>query len=118
MDLTREPVAIARSAAEEIRALNHRTINRGAFEEPSEIYSTVGGLAQTVQGVPQAIQQIWGHLRAMRDDDVIRMDNDTDVATAAEEARQELDEARKLLAQAGRKLDRASSVLAHMGGQW
>jgi hypothetical protein len=118
MDLTREPVTIARSAAEEIRALNHRTINRGAFEEPSEIYSTVGGLAQTVQGMPQAIQQIWGHLHAMRDDDAIRMDNDTEASLEVERVRMELDEARKHLAQAAKKLDRASSVLAHMGGQW
>jgi hypothetical protein len=118
MNLNREPAAIARSAAEEIRALNHRTLGAHAFEEPSEIYSTVGELKQAVWGMPQAIEQIWGELRAMRDASSIRMDNGSDVTEAAETARQELNEARKLLAQAGVALDRATSVLSHMGGQW
>lgn len=118
MNLNREPATIARSAAEEIRALNHRTIARSAFEEPSEIYSTVNELKQTVWGMPQAIEQIWGELRTMRDADAIRMDNGTDVNEEAEKARVELNGARQLLAQAGAALDRATNTLAHMGGQW
>lgn len=118
MNLNREPAAIARSAAEEIRALNHRTLGARAFEEPSEIYSTVGELKQAVWGIPQAIEQIWGELRAMRDADAIRIDNGTDVGGETEKARLELNEARQLLAQAGAALDRATSVLSHMGGQW
>lgn len=118
MDLNREPAAIARSAAEEIRTLNHRTLGRRSFEEPSEIYSTVNELKQAVWGMPQAIEQIWGELKAMRDGDVIRMDNSTDVAEEVEQARQQLNEARQLLAQAASALDRATSVLSHMGGQW
>lgn len=58
MNLNREPAAIARSAAEEIRALNHRVINGSAFEEPSDIYCTVGEIKQAVWGMPQAIEQI------------------------------------------------------------
>lgn len=54
----------------------------------------------------------------MRDADTIRMDNGSDVHGEAEKARQELDEARQLLAKAGVALDRATSVLSHMGGQW
>ena len=118
MDLNREPATIARNAAEEIRALNHRTLGTHAFEEPSQIYSTINEIKQTVWGMPQAIEQIWGELRTMRDADSIRMDNGTDVTEAAEEARQELNEARQLLAQAGQALDRATRVLSHMGGQW
>ncbi|MGW0577749.1 hypothetical protein ACWD25_17645 [Streptomyces sp. NPDC002920] len=118
MNLNREPATIARSAAEEIRALNHRTIGGNAFEEPSGIYSTVGEIKQAVWGMPQAIEQIWGELRAMRDADSIRMDNGTTVAEEAETARQHLNEARQLLAQAGKALDRATGILSHMGGQW
>ena len=118
MNLDREPAAIARAASEEIRTLNHRTIGQRAFEEPSAVYSTVNELKQAVWGMPQAIEQIWGELRAMRDAEVIRMDNDTDATEGAEEARQELNEARQLLAQAATALDRATSVLSHMGGQW
>ena len=118
MDLNREPVTIARSAAEEIRALNHRTLGTHAFEEPSEIYSTINEVKQTVWGMPQAIEQIWGELRTMRDADSIRMDNGADVTQAAEEARQELNEARQFLAKAGIALDRATGILSHMGGQW
>jgi hypothetical protein len=118
MNLNREPAAIAQAAAEEIRTLNHRTLGRHAFEEPSAIYSTVNELKQAVWGMPQAIEQIWGELKAMRDQSVIRMDNGTDAARGVEEARQELNEARQLLAQAGAALDRATSVLSRMGGQW
>jgi hypothetical protein len=118
MNLHRKPVVIAQAAAEEIQALNHRTLGARAFEEPSEIYSTVGELKQAVWGMPQAIEQIWGELRAMRDADTIRMDNGADADGETEKARLELNEAHQLLAQAGAALDRATSVLSHMGGQW
>jgi hypothetical protein len=118
MNLNREPATIARSAAEEIRALNHRTINGNAFEEPSDIYRTVGEIKQAVWGMPQAIEQIWGELRTMRDADTIRMDNGANAAEEVEKSQQELNEARQLLDQAGKALDRATSVLSHMGGQW
>jgi hypothetical protein len=118
MNLNREPAAIARAAAEEIRTLNHRTLGQHAFDEPSAIYSTVNELKQAVWGMPQAIEQTWRELKAMRDEGAIRMDNGTEADEGAEEARQELNEARQLLAQAGAALDRATSVLSHMGGQW
>ncbi|MCX4707081.1 hypothetical protein [Streptomyces sp. NBC_01373] len=118
MNLNREPATIARSAAEEIRALNHRTLGTRAFEEPSQIYSTINELKQAVWGMPQAIEQIWGELRTMRDAGTIRMDNGSDITEAAETARQELNDARQLLAQAGQALDRATGILSHMGGQW
>jgi len=118
VNLDREPAAIARSAAEEIRALNHRTLGTHAFEEPSQIYNTINEVKQAVWGMPQAIEQSWCELRTMRDAGNIRMDNDTDVAEGAEKARQELNDARQLLAQAGQALDRATQTLSHMGGQW
>lgn len=118
MDLNREPATIARSAAEEIRALNHRTLGARAFEEPSQVYSTVNEVKQAVWGMPQAIEQIWGELRTMRDAGSIRMDDGSDVTEAAEKARLELDDARQLLAQASQSLNRATQILSRMGGQW
>jgi hypothetical protein len=118
MNLNREPAAIARDAAEEIRALNHRTGNGRSFEEPAAIYSTVGALGQVVRGMPQAIEQIWRELKVMRDEDAIRMDNLSDPVEGAEKARQDLNDARQHLAQASTALDRATSTLSHMGGQW
>lgn len=118
MNLNRQPAAIARVAAEEIRALNHRTLGTHAFEEPSEIYSTVGELKQAVWGMPQAIQQIWVELRTLRDENAIRMDNGSNVKEEVEKAREHMNEARQLLAQAGQALERATSTLSHMGGQW
>jgi hypothetical protein len=118
VNLSREPAAIARSAAEEIRALNHRTLGTHAFEEPSQIYSSINEVKQAVWGMPQAIEQIWGELRTMRDAGAIRMDNGADVTEEAEKVRQELNDARQLLAQAGQALDRATQTLSRMGGQW
>ena len=118
MNLNREPSTIARAAAEEVRALNHRTLDAHVFDEPSQIYNTVNELKQAVWGMPQAIEQTWGELRTMRDADAIRMDNGSSVSEEAEKARLELNEARQLLAKAGAALDRATGVLSHMGGQW
>lgn len=118
MNLNRDASAIANAAAEEVRALNHRTFDAQAFNEPADVYRTVSNLTQLVQGLPQAIEQTWKRLRAMEQDGAIRMDNGTDVAKAMEEARQEWNAARQSLATASDFLNRGTQVLSHMGGQW
>lgn len=118
MNLDREASTIADAAAEEVRALNHRTFDTEAFNEPADVYRTVNNLTRLVHGLPQAIEQTWKRLRMMEQDEVIRMDNGTSVQDEMEEARQQLGEARRLLAEAGSQLDRATQTLSHMGGQW
>jgi hypothetical protein len=118
MNLNREPATIAQAAAEEIRALNHRSLDAGAFEQPADVYRTVEALAALAHGLPQAIEQTWKQLRAMEQDGAIRMDNGTDVSAEMEKIRLALSEARRLLATGGGFLRDASAALSHMGGQW
>jgi len=118
MDLNREPVAIAQAAAEEIRALNHRSLDAGVFEQPADVYRTVDSLTALVRGLPQAIEQTWRQLRAMEQDGAVRMDNGTDVAAEMERVRLALSEARRRLVAGGSYLGDAGQVLSHMGGQW
>lgn len=118
MNLDREASAIADAAAEEVRTLNHRTFDAEAFKEPADVYRTVSNLTRLVHGLPQAIEQTWKRLRMMEQGEVIRMDNGSDVQEEMEKARQQLGEARRMLAEAGSQLDNATQTLAHMGGQW
>lgn len=118
MNLNREPVVIAQAAAEEIRTFNHRSLDAGAFEQPSDIYRTVNALTQLVQFMPQAIEQTWKQLRAMEQDGAIRMDNGADVTADMERVRLALSEARRLIATGSGFLNDAGQALSHMGGQW
>lgn len=118
MNLDREASAIADAAAEEVRTFNHRTFDAEAFKEPADVYRTVNNLTRLVHGLPQAIEQTWKRLRMMEQDEVIRMDNGTDVAEEMEKVRQQLSHTRQKLAEAGSALDRATQTLSHMGGQW
>lgn len=118
MNLNREPAAIVDSAAEELRALNHRTIDLHAFQEPADVYRVVNELTRLVQYLPQAIEQAWKTLRAMEEAGAIRMDNDTDVNAEMEKAWKQLSEARRLVATGGGFLNDATQTLSHMGGQW
>jgi len=118
MNLNREPVAIAQAAAEEVRALNHRSLDAGAFEQPADVYRTVEALAALTHGLPQAIEQAWKQLRAMEQGEAIRMDNGTDLAAEMDRARLALSEARRLLATGGGYLREAAQPLSHMGGKW
>jgi hypothetical protein len=118
MNLNREPVIIAQSAADEIRTFNHRTIDTQAFEQPADAYRTISALAQLVQGLPQAIEQTWKQLRAMEKSGSIRMDDLSGVDAAMEEARLALSEARRLIATGGGYLGQAAKPLSHMGDQW
>lgn len=118
MNLNREPQAIANAAAEEVRTLNHRTIDLKAFQEPADVYRVVNELTRLVHYLPQAIEQTWKSLRVMEQADVIRMDNGSDVEAEMEKVRQGLSEARQTLASAGTLLDRTTQLLSHMGGRW
>ncbi|WP_228981448.1 hypothetical protein [Streptomyces sp. DH12] len=94
MDLDRTPDQIARAASEEIRALNHRTLAPGAFHgddgfrgvAPARLSSTVQGILELTQRLPQTMQQLRRGLRQLEEEQAIRMttgrDPDEEVATA------------------------------------
>jgi hypothetical protein len=54
-------------AAEAVRALNHATINPGAYSYPGDVYSMIGELQTLAQRLPQALGQAVDALEAMDD---------------------------------------------------
>lgn len=109
MDLTRTPSEIASAAAEEVRALNHRTLDSNAFTYPSDVYSTVGGVDRLLAGLPQALEQLRAHLARMAATGNVKADDgDTDGRLAA--AHLELTDAANALRQAQGAVGRAHNA--------
>jgi hypothetical protein len=87
MNLDRDPSAMANAAAEEVRALNHRTLNPAdAFQEPSDLYDVANGLKLILERLPQALQQLSKGLNRYDDADVLRMDDGSNPAVGAARA--------------------------------
>jgi hypothetical protein len=118
VDLNRTPARIADAAAEEIRALNHRTINEDAFDEPAHVYSAIVNLDGLLQGLPQALEQIQHALNGMEKRGEVRMDNGSDPAVSVTEACQALGRVRSHIAAAESVMQQAVNMTARMGGHF
>lgn len=115
MDLNRDPQTIAAAAAEEIRALNHKTLTPGgSFTYPNNIYGTVGSLETMVERLPQALGQISRALAKFHADDLIRMDDGSDAAAAVEAVEQPLQTAATMADALGTVLSVAVQQLGKM----
>lgn len=125
MDLTRTPAEIASAAAEETRALNHRTLDPKAFTQPGDVSDVANAVATLVQRLPQTLQQLEAGLEALYDHDAIRLDDiregyasQKDISDRVSAVRSALRDAREDLSQAYATLQRATGPLSHMGGRW
>ena len=65
MDLPRDPNEIARSAAEELRALNHLTGEQLAYRQPVRVHDTAMALRDLAARLPQALQQMQSGLEQL-----------------------------------------------------
>jgi hypothetical protein len=118
MDLNRTPSEISSAAAEEIRALNHRTGNPKAFTEPADVANTASHLATLLERLPQALQQMDAGLTQLEQTTGIRMDTGTAPEEAVDLARSYLRAAREGLGGVLNDLRCASAELSHMSGPW
>lgn len=125
MDLTRTPSAIASEAAEQIRQLNHRTLDPKAFTQPGDVSDVANALAVLVQRLPQAIQQLEAGLDALYERDAIRLDDMDPRAVSANELCSRVSgvlsafrDSRDDLERVHADLSRATGPLSHMGGLW
>lgn len=125
MDLDRTPSTIANAAAEEIRALNHRTLKADAFPFPADVSDTAKGIAAVVQRLPQTLQQIEAGLKALDDEDRIRLADrhpsevsQADIVQAVSTALFGLSEARQALGAVEAHLRTATNVLGSLGAPW
>lgn len=122
MDLDRTPSAIAHACADELRALNHRTLNAKAYEDAPEVAEVISALATLTERLPQALQQAEAGLRALDGADQIRLDHGNgsrqELSTAVSTVRTSLEYARNDLARAHEQLRAAAGPLSSMGGPW
>ncbi|MFJ8677265.1 hypothetical protein [Streptomyces sp. NPDC093589] len=118
MDLSRDPSVIASAAAEEVRALNHRTGNPAAYQNPSDISDVVNALATLAERLPQTLQQASAGLRRFEEDQAIRMDDGSDPSEEVTRALGALLNAEESLTIVCAFLKEAASPLSHMGGHF
>lgn len=118
MDLSRDPSAIASAAAEEVRALNHRTLDPYAFRQPADVGDTAHHLDTLVDRLHQSLTQLRHGLEALGEQDAIRMDDGSDVGEQVSRAVRNLDYASQDLIAVHNSLKQASAVLSHMGGHF
>ncbi|MET7713700.1 hypothetical protein [Streptomyces sp. NPDC005407] len=115
MDLNREASAIAESASEEIRALNHRSLP-GHFKQPADVYAVAESLATLIARMPQALHQLGRAVQDFQDRQAIRMDDGSDPAERVACVAVALADAVRGLEAAQAAMRRANSPLAGMGG--
>jgi uncharacterized membrane protein YccC len=124
MDLNRDPQTIAYAAAEEIRALNHRTQQVSAFDgdhgfrgaAPANLSGTVQGLITLTDRLPQALQQLRRGLQQLEEQQTIRMTDGTKPEDAVSTALRGLLNAEEAVKAANHALRAAGAPMAAMGG--
>lgn len=125
MDLDRTPSKIAGESAEQVRALNHRTLDTKAFSQPGDVSDTANGIATLLERLPQALEQLEAGLTQLHHDGRIRLDTKPLGATSQQDILNEvvtvtsaLSDARHFLRQAHTAMKEATGPLSHMGGLW
>jgi hypothetical protein len=112
------PVEIADHASESIRALNHLTQQAAAqVLTPADIDQVVAALSQAADRLPQLLRQIGDLLRRRRQAGLLRVDQASplpDPASAVTQATSALQQAAGYASNAGRALDAAHQILAHV----
>ena len=126
MDLDRAPQAISHAAAEEVRALNHRTLDPAAFHgenglinaAPSNVSSTVDGLATLLERLPQALEQTSRALQRLEEQQAIRMSGGGNPAAEVSVVLRALLNAQHTIQVAHGHMREAAGPLSNMGGHF
>lgn len=126
MDLTRDPQKMAYAAAEEVRALNHRSWGLEAFygehnlinHAPSQVAGVIGGLYVLFERLPQSVEQAAAALAQLEEQQAIRMVNGAPVGESTSRVLRALIDAKQAILVAQTHLREASGVASNMAGQW
>ncbi|MCX4547254.1 hypothetical protein [Streptomyces sp. NBC_01565] len=118
MDLTKTPGQLATEAADAIRALNHRTLDKGSYDNPAEAGAAAYALRTLVERLPQSLTQLGTALTAFDDDTAIRTDDGSDATYSVAECLAAIEAAHEHLGQLLGELAIVSARTSHMGGHW
>jgi hypothetical protein len=108
-------IELAATAAQAVRALNHRTRGPDAFTGAADLYPLVTELVQLVDALPQLVNQLGRWLHAEHDADRVRSDNSTDPGPTVSGATTELANAGDAARDLAHALASAQEYLAHLG---
>ena len=111
-----DPTKQAYVARDAIEKINHATLNQKQLPAPV-ISSTVQALLQTVQRLPQGLEQLAWQIRQRQTEDAIRMDDRSDSAAAVRDVDRALADAVHHLDAAAQAIQRAASPLFHMAAK-
>jgi hypothetical protein len=111
------PAALARTAAEAVRSLNHATVSGGGLEQPSDAYQVLGELSLTASRIPQLLGQVGRWLAAALAAGRLGCDDGTDPAAAISGAWLFISDARASAASLARDLEHAQQQLAAVSRQ-
>jgi hypothetical protein len=111
-----QAVALARSAAEAVRGLNHATLGGDGLAQPAEAYEVLGELSLAASRIPQLLGQVGRWLAAALAAGRLGCDDGTSPAAAVSGAWLFLPDARGSAAALARDLGQAQQQLAAVNG--
>ena len=110
------PAALARTAAEAVRSLNHATLGGNGLDWPADAYEVLGELSLAASRLPQLLGQISRWLAAALAAGRLGCDDGTDPAHAVGGAWLFISDARGSAAALARDLGQAQQQLAAVNG--
>jgi hypothetical protein len=115
-DSPQETLALARTAAEAVRSLNHATLGGGGLAQPADAYAVLGDLSLAAAGLPQLLAQVGRSLAAALACGQLGCDDGTDPVAAVSGAWMFMSDARSAAAALARDLSQAQQQLAAVHG--
>jgi hypothetical protein len=110
------PAALARTAAEAVRSLNHATLGGDGLSQPADAYEVLAELSLTASRIPQLLGQVGRWLAAALAAGRLGCDDGTDPAAAVSGAWLFISDARASAAALARDLEHAQQQLAAVNG--
>lgn len=116
-DRAGQALALARSAAETVRALNHATLGGNGLAQPADAYSLLGELSLAAAGLPQLLAQVGRWLTTALGAGQLGCDDGTDPAAAVSGAWLFIADARAGANALARSLEHAQQQIAAVNGR-
>ena len=115
-DPARQTLALGRSAAETVRALNHATLGGTGLAQPADAYALLGELSLAAAGLPQLLAQVGRWLTTALGAGQLGCDDGTNPAAAVSGAWLFIADARAGANALARNLEHAQQQIAAVNG--